>query len=149
MRAFNVLVDDKVLKIDQRMKQWGAILPSVIVFGGLAAFFFTEGQGSLWTFASTALIFASGLLVSGWLRHQFEHDGTSMPSPLQGVLFVVMPVVALTGFMAYMGAMMWTLQKLGGWGVVVWTVGFTVLMLVGVLVFDKLRPSKSKASQPK
>lgn len=136
MRGINVLVDDKALKIDARMSQWGKALPIAILFGFLAAAVLREGREGWWSIASTALIFLIGVLVGGLLRHLYEQDGALIPAPWGLAVRVAMTVAVFVGFGVYVIGVMWAVETLGGWGIVAGAVILLIIMYLVVKFFS-------------
>lgn len=97
MRAMDLLVDDKVLRVDAEMSRWGVVLFVVIICAGIAAGSFTQERDAWFLWISTGLTLLIGVLAGGWLRHHQERSGLFIPSPWSVVGHAALAIAALFG----------------------------------------------------
>jgi hypothetical protein len=152
LRGLNLHVDDRVLKIDEGMRQWVKALPFAIIGGLIVAAVVEESIGSV---ASTILLVAISLAIGAAVRHVHERNGGLIPSPWVLPLGALAATAAVGGLWLFMPALSWTQANVGGLGgALLLGIGATgayggvvlAVTLVRARVLDVMRPRRTPAS---
>ena len=147
MREVNLLVDDKVLKVDARLRQWGNVLLAMIVGGALVGFLLGEGHDDLWRLLSTALLLLVGVALGGWFRDQWERDPMRIPSPFLPVAALVVSAVPF-GLMAYFRGVRSVQTSPGGWVLFAVVVALYAVICAAALFYRSARRRRTRTSTP-
>lgn len=147
MRKVNLLVDDKVLDVDVRMRQWGNVLLAMIVGGALVGLLLGEGHDDLWRLLSTALLLLVGVALGGWFRDQWERDPMRIPSPFLPVTALVVSAVPF-GLMAYFRGVRSVQTSTSGWVLFAAIVALYGLICAAALFYRAARRRRARTSTP-
>ena len=79
-------------------------------------------------------------------KSDHEQSGLLIPSPWAVAMWAVRALVAIVGFIAYFGGLMWTHKKLGGWGIALWTAGNLIVLAVVAALTKRFRLRRTKGS---
>lgn len=150
LRQSNVLVDDRVLAVDERISEWMGLGVVLLVGGFIAGAFLSEHVSDLWSPISMALLLIIGGIVGAWLRHIWEQDPAMLPAPWSAGLRVVGLIAAFVGFFGYIAAVTWTSRRFPGWpGLLLILVGSLAMALIlpaTVLLAQRIKDKMTKPS---
>jgi hypothetical protein len=147
MREVNLQVDDKVLQVDARLRQWGNVLLAMIVGGAVVGLLLGEGHDDLWRLLSTALLLLVGVALGGWFRDQWERDPLRIPSPFLPVTALVVSAVPF-GLMAYFRGVRSVQTSTSGWVLFAAIVAVYGLIFAAALFYRAARRRRARASTP-